>query len=89
VEYPGNKDYWKTSHGRYVMRFLAYAAARNDRRDIVAYICEECGVPVNAVRAEEGLWQVPGLEAVDVPDFDSQMTPLIGAGLAYAFRARA
>lgn len=55
IEHPANKLYWNAPHGRYLLRLLATGAANRDRRDVVTYLCEACGVPVNAVRAEEGL----------------------------------
>lgn len=36
-------------------------------------------MPVNAVRADEGVWQAPGMKTVDVPNSNSRMTPLIAA----------
>ena len=57
-------------------------AARNERRDIVAYLCEGCGVPVHAIPAEEGTWQILNLSPVESSTFGNQTTPLLGAILS-------
>ena len=45
----------------------------------MAYFCGARGVPVDAVRMEDGLWLIPGFLHEDIPRSDLLMTPLIGA----------
>ena len=81
IETPGNKDYWAAPR-RILMRHLypiASSGAANDHKNIVAYFCEELGVPVNAVRTEGGLWLMPGIDARAKSAADSKTTPLISA----------
>lgn len=73
IEHPKNIEYWAAPHGRYVLRYLVFTAASLGRRSIVFHSCELCKVPVNAIPAEEGLWQIP----LAVPNH--LMTPLVGA----------
>ena len=79
IDHPANASYWGTPHGRFVLRYLASCSANHCRWDTVAYFCEVRGVPVDAVRAEDGLWQMPGIPVEVLAKVDSQMTPLIGA----------
>ena len=80
IEHPANVTYWNTSHGLFVLRAIAVGAARVKQWAIVLYMCERCGVAVNALPAEEGgLWLVPGIPAEDMPNTNLMLTPLVGA----------